>query len=154
MSSTPPVFSVFFFWSLRCLFFFELQILITPLVSLNPSFTEIDRRVIIKWRVWECNLSWVSVDGKTDYNVNRDFWSISEKNFELTKEVIRIRESNLKSTDNAIPSRTRTKRHNNALKTDGRKWGVKLNCRIGNLSHSLYGMSYSHCWRPYCDCEI
>ena len=51
-------------------------------------------------------------------NVNRDFWSISEKNFEFTKEVIRIRESNLKRTDNTIPSRTKTKRYNNALKTD------------------------------------
>jgi len=24
----------------------------------------------------------------------------------------------------------------------------------GTVSHSFYGMSFAHCWRPHCDCEM
>jgi hypothetical protein len=31
---------------------------------------------------------------------------------------------------------------------------VTFNCKLGAISHSFQGMSFVHCWRPYCDCEM
>ena len=31
---------------------------------------------------------------------------------------------------------------------------VPLNYRLGAISHSFQSMSYAHCWRTYCYCEM
>ena len=50
----------FFFWPLCCLSFFDIRILITPLVSLNSSYTIGIKKMSFKTVIWLL-LSWVKV---------------------------------------------------------------------------------------------
>jgi len=37
---------------------------------------------------------------------------------------------------------------------DRSKKRLSLNSSLGAISHSYLGMSFVHCWRPYCDCGL
>jgi hypothetical protein len=83
----------FFFWPLRCLSFFDLRILITPLVSSN-SFSPLDIEYV--------------------YDRQHEIHYNNKKEFEDTKGVIRIRKSKKDRQHNG--QKKKNKRTNNDLR--------------------------------------